>query len=66
MYQYLKLPMGFFEVLATSGNNKLGGDDFDDKIIDYLVDTFKRENGIDLKMIKWFYKGLKKQLKKQN
>ena len=39
---------GVFEVLATSGNNKLGGDDFDQKIIDYLVAEFKSSNGIDL------------------
>ena len=39
---------GVFEVLATSGNNKLGGDDFDEKIIEYLVSEFKKSNGIDL------------------
>ena len=39
---------GVFEVLATSGNNRLGGDDFDERIIKYLVDTFKQEQGIDL------------------
>ena len=39
---------GVFEVLATSGNNKLGGDDFDEKIIEYLVAEFKKSNGIDL------------------
>ena len=39
---------GVFEVLSTSGNNKLGGDDFDQKIIDYLVSEFKKENSIDL------------------
>ena len=39
---------GVFEVLATSGNNKLGGDDFDQKIIDYLVAEFKKVEGIDL------------------
>jgi len=39
---------GVFEVLATSGNNKLGGDDFDDKIIQYLVSEFKKSSGIDL------------------
>ena len=44
----LELGDGFFEVKATSGDNKLGGDDFDQVIIDYLVDTFKKENGIDL------------------
>ena len=39
---------GVFEVLATSGNNRLGGDDFDDRIIKFLVDSFKKEEGIDL------------------
>lgn len=39
---------GVFEVLATSGNNKLGGDDFDDRIIQYLVSEFKKSSGIDL------------------
>lgn len=44
----LELGDGVYEVKSTSGNNRLGGDDFDQKIIDYLVDTFKKENGIDL------------------
>lgn len=39
---------GLFEVKATSGDNRLGGDDFDQVVIDYLVEEFKRENGIDL------------------
>ena len=39
---------GVFEVLATAGNNKLGGDDFDQRIIDYLVSEFKKDQGIDL------------------
>ena len=39
---------GVFEVLATSGNNKLGGDDFDERIMKYLVEEFKKEQGIDL------------------
>ena len=39
---------GVFEVMATSGNNRLGGDDFDQRIIDYLVEEFKKDNGIDL------------------
>ncbi len=39
---------GVFEVLATSGNNKLGGDDFDERIIEYLVAEFKKSEGIDL------------------
>jgi len=44
----LEIGDGVFEVLATSGNNKLGGDDFDQKIIDFLIDEFKKENGVDL------------------
>ncbi|MBQ4110952.1 MAG: molecular chaperone DnaK [Clostridia bacterium] len=44
----LEIGDGVFEVLATSGNNRLGGDDFDQRIMDYLVAEFKKENGIDL------------------
>ncbi|GIP25099.1 chaperone protein DnaK [Paenibacillus sp. J23TS9] len=44
----LELGDGFFEVKATSGDNHLGGDDFDQVIIDYLVNEFKKEQGIDL------------------
>ena len=44
----LELGDGVVEVKSTSGNNHLGGDDFDKKIIDYLVETFKKENGVDL------------------
>lgn len=44
----LEIGEGTFEVKATSGNNRLGGDDFDDKIIDWLVQEFKKENGFDL------------------
>jgi molecular chaperone DnaK len=44
----LELSDGFFEVKATSGDNLLGGDDFDQVIIDYLVSEFKKEHGIDL------------------
>ncbi len=44
----LELGDGVFEVLATSGNNKLGGDDFDLKVMDYIVDEFKKSDGIDL------------------
>ena len=44
----LELGDGVFEVKSTSGNNKLGGDDFDHRVVDYLVDTFKKENGVDL------------------
>lgn len=44
----LELGDGVFEVLSTSGNNRLGGDDFDHRIVDYLVESFKKDNGIDL------------------
>ena len=44
----LELGDGVFEVKATNGNNKLGGDDFDERIIEYIVKEFKKENGIDL------------------
>ncbi len=44
----LELGDGVFEVKATSGNNHLGGDDFDNCIIDYIVKEFKKENGVDL------------------
>ena len=44
----LELGDGVFEVKSTSGNNKLGGDDFDERIIEHIVKEFKKENGIDL------------------
>lgn len=44
----LEIGDGVFEVKATSGNNRLGGDDFDDKIINWLVTEFKKEHGVDL------------------
>ena len=44
----LEIGDGVFEVLATAGNNRLGGDDFDQRIMDYLVNSFKKEHGIDL------------------
>ncbi len=44
----LELDEGVFQVKATSGNNYLGGDDFDQRIVDYLVDMFRKEQGIDL------------------
>ena len=55
---------GVFEVLATSGNNRLGGDDFDQKIIDFLVDEFKKEQGIDLKSDKMAMQRLKEAAEK--
>jgi len=44
----LELGEGVFEVKATSGNNRLGGDDFDERVVNYLVGEFKKEHGIDL------------------
>ena len=55
----LELGDGVFEVKATNGNNKLGGDDFDQRIIDYLVSEFKKENGIDLSKDKMAMQRLK-------
>ncbi len=55
---------GVFEVLATSGNNHLGGDDFDQKIIDYLVAEFKKEQGVDLSQDKMAMQRLKEAAEK--
>ena len=44
----LELADGTFEVLSTNGDTKLGGDDFDNVIVDWMIDTFKKENGVDL------------------
>ena len=55
----LELSDGVFEVLATAGDNKLGGDDFDQKIIDHLVAEFKKENGVDLSKDKMAMQRLK-------
>ncbi len=60
----LEIGDGVFEVLATNGNNRLGGDDFDQKLIDYLVDEFKKENGIDLKQDKMALQRLKEAAEK--
>ena len=55
---------GVFEVLATAGNNRLGGDDFDQRIIDWIADTFKQENGIDLREDKMALQRLKEAAEK--
>ena len=55
----LELGDGVFEVLATAGDNKLGGDDFDEAIINYLVAEFKKENAIDLSKDKMAMQRLK-------
>ncbi len=60
----LEIGDGVFEVLATSGNNKLGGDDFDQKIIDYLAEEFKKDNGIDLRQDKMALQRLKETAEK--
>ncbi len=55
----LEIGDGVFEVLATSGNNRLGGDDFDEKLINYLADEFQKENGMDLRQDKMALQRLK-------
>ena len=60
----LDIADGVFEVLATSGNNRLGGDDFDEKIMNYLADEFKKENGIDLRNDKMALQRLKEAAEK--
>ena len=60
----LELGDGVFEVLATRGNNRLGGDDFDNKLIDYIAESFKKENGIDLKNDKMSLQRLKEAAEK--
>jgi molecular chaperone DnaK len=60
----LELGDGVFEVLATNGNNRLGGDDFDQRLIDYFVSEFKKENGIDLSQDKMAVQRLKEAAEK--
>jgi len=60
----LEIGDGVFEVLATHGNNRLGGDDFDQRIMDYLIETFKNENGIDLRNDKMAMQRLKEAAEK--
>ena len=55
---------GVFEVLATAGNNKLGGDDFDQRIIDWIAEQFKAENNIDLRQDKMALQRLKEAAEK--
>lgn len=55
---------GVQEVLATAGNNKLGGDDFDQRVIDWMADSFKAENGIDLRKDKMAMQRLKESAEK--
>ncbi|MBU5256801.1 molecular chaperone DnaK [Tissierella praeacuta] len=60
----LELGDGVFEVLATRGNNHLGGDDFDEALVNYIADQFKKENGIDLKQDKMSLQRLKEAAEK--
>jgi len=60
----LELGDGVFEVKATNGNNRLGGDDFDNKIIDWMVDEFKKSENIDLKSDKMALQRLKEAAEK--
>ena len=60
----LEIGDGVFEVLATNGNNRLGGDDFDQRVIDFLADSFKKENGIDLRSDKMAMQRLKEAAEK--
>ena len=60
----LEIGDGVFEVLATAGDNKLGGDDFDDEIIKLLVDDFKKTNGVDLSQDKLAMQRLKEAAEK--
>lgn len=60
----LEIGDGVFEVLATNGNNRLGGDDFDQRIIDWMADGFKSENGIDLRNDKMAMQRLKEAAEK--
>ena len=60
----LEISDGVFEVLATAGNNHLGGDDFDQRIIDWMAETFKKENGIDVRGDKMVLQRLKEAAEK--
>ncbi len=60
----LDISDGVFEVLATSGNNRLGGDDFDNRIIDYIASEFKKDHGIDLRSDKMAAQRLKEAAEK--
>ena len=60
----LDISDGVFEVLATNGNTMLGGDDFDKRIIDWIADTFQKENGIDLRNDKMALQRLKEAAEK--
>ena len=60
----MEISDGVFEVLATAGNNRLGGDDFDQRIINWMVERFKAENGVDLRNDKMVMQRLKEAAEK--
>ena len=60
----LEIGDGVFEVLATNGDTHLGGDDFDERLINYIADEFKKENGIDLRQDRMAYQRLKEAAEK--
>ncbi len=60
----LEISDGVFEVLATAGNNRLGGDDFDERIINWMADSFQNEHGIDLRKDKTAHQRLKEAAEK--
>ena len=60
----LEISDGVFEVLATAGNNRLGGDDFDERVINWMADRFKAENGVDLRNDKMVMQRLKEAAEK--
>ncbi|MBQ6613749.1 MAG: Hsp70 family protein, partial [Clostridia bacterium] len=60
----LEISDGVFEVLATAGNNRLGGDDFDTRVVNWIAETFKAENGIDLRQDKMAMQRLKEAAEK--
>ncbi|MBQ8331492.1 MAG: molecular chaperone DnaK [Clostridia bacterium] len=60
----MEISDGVFEVLATAGNNRLGGDDFDERVINWMVDRFKAENGVDLRNDKMVLQRLKEAAEK--
>ena len=60
----MEISDGVFEVLATAGNNRLGGDDFDQRVINWMVERFKAENGVDLRNDKMVMQRLKEAAEK--
>ncbi len=60
----LEIGDGVFEVVATAGDNRLGGDDFDQKVMEYLIDQFKKDNGVDLSKDKMAMQRLKEAAEK--